>query len=311
MPADLDTVLADLLAKLPNIPSLSQQHGNTPFDKSSQDMSLMTERLDKLTKALDERFSGAEAFATSELAKTMGVSNELTKRLLEARAAQGDPLAKAKLDNQAKTEQEERSKANRERFKGGMGHLEQGLMPGGRTGGGQVAELFKGVGMLAGLIPGRAGRITEGIMKFGEGLFKGVDKLQKWGNQLHEFNMQFAEFSGKMMGVQVQSDLRNMKLARERGDNLAESAQTLAEGRDALNRRMSGITDFIDKRVNYVVGGLSSLVDAVGEKLGIGRDKETEGKGLWQEAPAQLFEMGRKHWTETYGASDAFKLEDK
>lgn len=123
--------------------------------------------------------------------------------------------------------------------------------------------------------------VAGAVAKFAGTLLEGVDKIRNWGNQLHEANMQFAEFSGAMAAVQAQTEIQEFQLKRSQGDNRAESAAYLAGGKLDLDKAMAPLENLWAKIENYVGGTVLTLLSKLlipltllGEVLG-GGDSET------------------------------------
>ena len=171
---------------------------------------------------------------------------------------------------------------------GAVGQAQQGLgllAAGGQGQGGLggAANLLSGAGSLVGMIPG-VGQVGEAFLKLGSTVLESIDRMQKWSNQLHEANMQFAEFSGAMATVQAEQMVRDIELSQKRGDRRAESAEYLAESKSQLDRRAAKVEDFVGNINNYIVGTLDKALVKIIDVLTLGLlkddDEASGGKGL-------------------------------
>lgn len=100
-----------------------------------------------------------------------------------------------------------------------------------------------GVAATAGAMGVPSIQFVAPVMLFGKALMEGVEKLRRWGDELHNANMKFAEFSASMARVDAQSELRQSLLAQERGERRANSAGRLAEARDSLDKAFAPLED--------------------------------------------------------------------
>ncbi len=164
-----------------------------------------------------------------------------------------------------------------------------------------AGSFLRGAGKMAGAIPG-LGKIAGPAGAFADVLLKSVNRLQKWNEELHASNMQFAEFSGAMAKVQADQLSRDIKLSQERGDRRASSAQYLAEGKSGLQQRTSKIEDIFANLSNYVGGFLSKMTTGIIDAItfGLFKDKSQKGGGEldmneWVE------QVSRTAWYEAYG----------
>lgn len=147
--------------------------------------------------------------------------------------------------------------------------------------------------------------------------FESIEKLRKWNEELHESNMQFAEWSGAMAAVQARQEVRDILLSKQRGDNRAESAEALAKSKHDLNETLAPSEDMWAKfkafNTTLVNMGVSNLltkllpgVELLGVIAGFGPDGEPGGH-----IGEQLEEAGKEEWSRAYGAKRKFgDLED-
>lgn len=126
-----------------------------------------------------------------------------------------------------------------------------------------VGSGLNAVGDAAMVAGGPVGLTIGAVTKLGAGLAKSVEKLRDWNEGLHKANMAFAEFSGQMTTVQVEQQIRDMQLSRERGDRRADSARFLAESKSSLDRKFSVYEDAFAKVSNYTAGALSKITESV------------------------------------------------
>lgn len=154
----------------------------------------------------------------------------------------------------------------------GIGHLMQGLK-GGENG---VGSLLRGVSKVSegaqasgalGSVGGGVAGAVGGVAALGAAAYEGMKKVQEWGDSLHKANMQFAEFSGAMAGVEARQEVRDMQLSRERGERRAASAEYLAEGKNGLDKSMAVIEDSVAVLSNYVTGTLARVINIAAEAI--------------------------------------------
>ena len=107
-----------------------------------------------------------------------------------------------------------------------------------------VGAGLNAVGDAAMVAGGPVGLTIGAVAKLGAGLAKSVEKLRDWNEGLHKANMAFAEFSGQMTTVQVEQEIRDMQLSRERGDRRASHARDLAEQKSKLDQKLAVFEDF-------------------------------------------------------------------
>ncbi len=148
----------------------------------------------------------------------------------------------------------------------GAGSYGASASAGGMSG---LGEAFGEISKVAERIPGPWGRVVEYGTKFAEVLLKSADALKNWSEDLHKFNMQFAEFSGAMAGVQARQEVRDINLSMERGQRTAGSAEYLAEGKSQLAKATSGVEDTYESLKNAVAGALDRFAASALEKMGI------------------------------------------
>lgn len=159
---------------------------------------------------------------------------------------------------------------------------------------GAAAGGLRGVGSLAGSLGALAGpegmvvgKVVEGLTNMAASLAELPGKLREWGNQLHEANLKFAEFSASMGQVKADSDQRDFYLKQSQGESRAASAQYLSEQKGKFDQVMSPLEDLWAKVENYVSGmvlaKLSELVwpiSAIAKWLGSSGASDTEDPGI-------------------------------
>lgn len=128
----------------------------------------------------------------------------------------------------------------------------------------------KGVDAMIGDMPGGAMLRLPGV------LVESIDKLREWNNSLHSANMQFADFSASMAGVEAEQQTRDMQLKRQQGDNRASSARDLAEAKSRLDRQLAPVEDAWAKLQNVVS---SWATTAVSNAIKIGSFGMLDGSG--------------------------------
>lgn len=186
--------------------------------------------------------------------------------------------------------------------------------------GGAAFEIGEVIGDLLG---GRSGQVVGTVSKFGKVLFDSMEKLRDWSEMLHQSNMRFAEFSASMASVQVEQEIRDMLLSRERGERRASAARDLAESKSRLERALSRPEDAISRILDrsWKVGisdPLASLVESTNKILEelklIPKENRDTGEITMNE---WMFNIGKEQWYEYYGkpgrlggrGRDHFKLD--
>ena len=148
--------------------------------------------------------------------------------------------------------------------------------------------------------------------KFVEHLGKAADRLQTFSNHLHDSNMQFAQYSGEMAVVQAEQQVREIRLAQERGGTRADSARYLAEGKSELAQTFAPLEDFGARLKNYVFGAADRVVSFVGSPLKFIGDKANgildylEGKDAADSDAKDFLDAGDKHWVKDWGKPSRF-----
>lgn len=193
-------------------------------------------------------------------------------------------------------------------FKGAVGQA--GAAVGARSFG-QVGGNILGAGAnLAAMSGGPIGMAASAALKLGEGLMTAVDKLRAFSEQLLESNFRFAEFSGAMKRVEVENEIRMMRLSRERGERRADSTRNLAEARSRLETAIAPWEDAWARMKNEIFAelleGMTLLVEGVNnilESLGIEFSKNKHP----EEAMNQFMkEIGAARWFEKFGRPARF-----
>lgn len=181
---------------------------------------------------------------------------------------------------------------------------------------GSIAGVFGGISKVAAMIPG--GQIFAGAMKFVEILVGSVDKVRKWVDNIHQSNMQFAEFSGSMAAVSAEQRAREIELKRGQGEMRSQSAQELADAKNDLDKTMAPIEDAVAILKNQIgtflsqatrggielVKGLTGL-KVVSDEIDKARQKMVDAGNKWGEFEP-LIEKGRQRWSETYNKPRRF-----
>lgn len=184
--------------------------------------------------------------------------------------------------------------------------------------GASVGRITTGLGQsIAALGTASAGPIgvaVAAIGVLGSVAAQSVQRLKDWGDQLHNANLQFAEFSAAMTEVQVMQEIRDMFLSRERGDRRAESAGKLAEAKHRLNEQTSVLedkwanlkADILVPFLDLATTGVTYINDILKwlEKWGLIRSKEEDDKINSKE---WLDAMGLEKWFEKHGRPRRFQ----
>lgn len=160
-----------------------------------------------------------------------------------------------------------------------------GKFAGLQSGAEQGQQIFQGIGNIMGAIGGPVGQVGMIFAKLAEKSIAVIDYMQKYSEELHKANMQFAEFSGSMAAVQAQQDVRDMQLSQERGERRSEAAGYLAEGKSELASATAPWGDMMSNIQSYVGGGIDRLLarlltplNFIAEKVGIISTKD-DGEG--------------------------------
>lgn len=182
-----------------------------------------------------------------------------------ARAAAGDPQAMAELAAmKAKQNLSDMSEFG-DVFK------ERSALKGG-------AHAARGMAGVSSTFGGPMGDVMAVPFKFTATLAESVERLRGWNNELHQSNMRFAEYSASMTNVQVQQQIRDMQLSREKGESLADSAQYNAEAKSRLDRALMPLENAFDRLKNNIGGALAdataSMIDVATKWL---KDEDTSG----------------------------------
>lgn len=144
--------------------------------------------------------------------------------------------------------------------------------------GGKAASLGKGGAAALGKMAGVAGA----VLMLGEAAVEAYRKLDQWTEQLQAGNKRLAEFSGSMAAVMAQRDVAEMQRMRERGDEVAASAEWLT---DAENKRKDNTQEILilaqrlenslGAFVNEIAANLIAPINDIAEAINnwIGREK--------------------------------------
>jgi len=244
------------------------------------------------------KIAGAKMESTSK--DPAGISAKEAE--LAARAAEGDPTAAAEL---AEKEVEKKKKLIEK-----MGN-EGKAMFNSRHGMEAGAHGLRGVA--AGIDTVDSSGTLSAPLKFGAAILESVEKVRKFTDEMHQANMQFAEFSGSMAAVQAQSEARDFERNRLSGDARSGSAGRLAEARGNLEDAARPIDDAWSNIKNDLtatfVNILSPIVEGVGkivDKLGLGGSGDAGNHDINQIAgrhftPSLSDPQTKKDWTENYG----------
>lgn len=143
---------------------------------------------------------------------------------------------------------------------GNLSQLNSQINPFGKSGTQAASGLLSGAGSAL-QSAGHPAAIAAGTaLKFTAALVESIDKLRNWGNQLHENNMQFAEYSASMARVQAASEVQEFYLKQQQGERRAQSAEYLSEGRSDMNKAFAPLENLWAKAENYISGGLMKYI---------------------------------------------------
>lgn len=156
-------------------------------------------------------------------------------------------------------------------------------------GGGAAEGGVGAAGRIAGVL-GPVGAVVGAFGLLAVGTVKAVEALQEFGNKMHDQNMQFAEFSATMRGVQARQRIREIQLSKERGDRRAATAEKVAEQQHRMNEATARMKDAWDeitsqlflgmaKSLQPILDGLSKVAQNLSDAL-TGRDRSKEALEL-------------------------------
>ncbi len=230
----------------------AQQYGNTPFAKflspSAQYFSRKpTQQLDLMEQqqSHDLQMAKLQSNPNFQMFNTASQGTGLMQKIgVAGRAAMGDPTAIAEGIQIAITDKIQGLQ--------GMGTEGTALLQ---------SQKFEDISKHLGGFAENLGKVTgmplvEYYGKLINVIGQTVGWIRDWGDGLHKANMQFAEYSAGMAGVQARQEVRDIWLSQERGDRRAGSAEYLAQAKNRLDR---GAAPFEDLFANFMnkLGGFS------------------------------------------------------
>ena len=237
---------------------------------------------------------------------TAGLMGQLQNKLLRAQALaalatqpKGPPVGAVTSQNEQFPEEWFRGLLDRlsKRFPRmaaaapGFSQIGQAVAQPGANFGQTMQGLFGGLSKL-GVLLGPYGIILWGIGKLGEVVTGASNKLSRWTEELHNSNMQFAEFSGSMAQVQAQQEVRDIQYSQRRGDAQADSARDLADARERWRRMTfaldTGLANFRNRmgtflenfRARMFTGLMNAAVPGLGNLMELQGDLQLGG-GTW------------------------------
>jgi len=185
----------------------------------------------------------------------------------------------------------------------------------------QGSSALTTAGLALAFINPAVGLAIAGIGTLGTVAFGSVEMLRSWSRELHNANLQFAEFSGAMARVEVEQFQREAQESRRRGDRRAGSARVLAEARRINDTLLfNPATDLVARIANISLAMLNNLITLNNLPVALGLhklhrllDKVEEIAGL-KEPPGALgdslraqSQMHYKPWFPDHGAPERFK----
>lgn len=129
---------------------------------------------------------------------------------------------------------------------------------------------------------GPLGIANQALGAFGKLVFDSIEKLRNWNENLYKANVQFAEFSGAMAGVQARQDVRQLLLDKERGDRRAETAELQAREKHGFNQRLAPIEDGLANFQNIVSAGVNKANSKIFDALTLNAFKPSDEPKLTQ-----------------------------
>lgn len=214
----------------------------------------------------DVIIKGIEDILGNTLAsKLEGLFSKLERVLLVAKAAGGDPQAQSQL---AQLQRQEAAQRMRQRimsgFRGAANWASETM--GGNDRIERIGQqMFSGLSRIGDRIPGVFGKAIKYVGDFGEGLFKGVEKLRKWTDRLHDADMRFAEVSASMAQVMAERHVRDIMLARERGDRRSAAARYREEATSRFERNIAPVEDAFANLQSWINGAVQNVGSSVVE----------------------------------------------
>ena len=177
---------------------------------------------------------------------------------------------------------------------------------------GGIGDLVGSAGTVAGAIPG-IGPVIEGFTTLGKTMIDAIDGLRNFGEGLHDANMQFAQFSGAMMGVMAEKKVAEIGLSAERGDRLAPSAEILAEGLQELQEGIAPFEDFFREFMNEGIGPVLKTIGGLLKEIAtlLGMKDKKDNKNEYNDT-AEVLEMltGQRRPLQNYGRPARFRDTD-
>ncbi len=129
---------------------------------------------------------------------------------------------------------------------------------------------------------GVPGTLVKELGKLSKAVGDNAENMRAWGKNLHESNMEFAEFSGGMAAVGARQMVRDILLSQQRGNRRAATAEYEASGKHELEKAFAPFEDLFANFQNRVAGrldrGWANILNALNKKLGIDALNEAEAK---------------------------------
>lgn len=228
---------------------------------------------------------------------------------LGARAAAGDPSAIIGLAKKGVDEVKARFTAGKEAAAATGKALRSEKFGDVGAGLSEAGEKFSKV---AGLGP-----LAEGFFKLSKVVFQAVEGIRTWGEQLHQTNMKFAEFSGAMANVEAKTKYQEVLLNMERGDRRAGPAGRLSDSRMRLEQNLAVFEDLWARVSTGFQTTFADAFNSVLEKTGIVklanyllewlRRNDKQDNRSDQELQEFLDRLAQENNWERYGMPDRFR----
>lgn len=153
--------------------------------------------------------------------------------------------------------------------------------------------------------------LVEYFGKLAKVLPESIEGLRKWGQQLHESNMKFSEFSASMAWTQARQEVRDMELSQTRGERRADSAEMLAQGKHRLEEQLAPWEDKLAIMKNELMAsvdsGLATLIERVNDiAIWLKILKEDKGKGEGVGLGQSIANAAEKDFAKEYGRPPRF-----
>ncbi len=123
---------------------------------------------------------------------------------------------------------------------------------------------------------GGMGLLKNPMTDLATGVLRSVGAVRKWSESLHANNMRFAEVSSTMAGVEARQEVRDIKLAMERGARRSETAEELAKSKNRADVALARVED----RWANAMNRLSSTANDMLTFVAVGVEENLKQPGM-------------------------------